>query len=42
MTYDEEEEKARRIEIEIELAKIEIAKTLAAKQDENLEKIIKQ
>ena len=42
MTYDEEEEKARRMEIEIELAKIEIAKTLAAKQDENLEKIIKQ
>ena len=42
MTYDEEEEQARRMELEIELAKIEISKTLVAKQEENLEKIIKQ
>ena len=41
MTYDEEEEKARRMELEIELAKKEISKVLASKQEENLERILK-
>ena len=41
MTYDEEEEKVRRMEHEMELAKVEISKALAAKQEENLEKILK-
>lgn len=42
MTYDEEEEAKRRIEHEISLAKKEITKKLMAKQEENLEKILKQ
>lgn len=41
MTFDEEEEKARRMELEIELAKKEISKVLASKQEENLERILK-
>ena len=41
MTYDEEEEKVRRMEHEMDLAKVDISKALAAKQEENLEKILK-
>lgn len=42
MTYDEEEESKRLLEYEICLAKKEITKRLQAKQEENLEKILKQ
>lgn len=42
MTYDNEEEKERRLAYEIELAKKEISKKLMSKQEENLEKILKQ
>jgi hypothetical protein len=41
MTYDEEEEQVRRMEHEMELAKVEISKAMASKQEENLEKILK-
>ena len=42
MTFDEEEEKVRRFEYEAEIAKKAITKMLMSKQEENLEKIVKQ
>lgn len=42
MTYDEDEEEVRRKEYEIAQAAIAIQKVSKAKQEENLEKIIKK
>ncbi len=42
MTYDEDEEEVRRKEYEIAQAAIAIQKISKAKQEENLEKIIKK
>ena len=42
MTYDEDEEQVRRKEYEIAQAAIAIQKIAKAKQEENLEKIIKK
>ena len=42
MTYDEDEEKARRTEYEMSQAALALQKVALAKQEENLEKIIKK
>ena len=42
MTYDEDEEKARRADYEMSQAALALQKVAQAKQEENLEKIIKK
>ncbi len=42
MTYDEDEERKRRLEYEIAQAAISLQKVARRKQEENLERIIKK